>query len=163
MILTYFLTSQPTRTLWLSLAAFTIVGCNPLRQTESCGGQVQQVLPGPGGRKVQVIETTCHGTDEVQIFVVEKRGSTKILAFAYDRMGPSPDFARQDVGPTVVWVGPNSVKISIDMIAYIRKKRSVAGKTRIEYDIGKVLYPEDNSGTTKRNELISRGGEKPGS
>jgi hypothetical protein len=125
-----------------TLAAYTTIGCNRFRHSDACGGKVQQVLPGPQGGEVEVVETTCHGTDEMQIFVSEKRGSSKVLAFAYDRMNADPAFDREDVGPSVTWIRPDLVRISIDMVAYVRSKRSEVGQIKIEYGIGRSLYPE---------------------
>jgi hypothetical protein len=100
------------------------------------------VLPGPTGGEIQVIETTCHGTDEMQIFVTEPRRNRKYLVFAYDRMNADPAFEREDVGPHVAWVGAGAVTISIDMVAYIRVQRKAVAGLQINYQVGRILYPK---------------------
>lgn len=113
------------------------------RGMEACEIHVAQTVPGPGAHDIKVLEESCDGivgSDTMSVVLISRTRQKDEKVFVYGRKGADPRLSRQDVPPTVVWLGKDEVEVSIDRVSYIRTKVEQADGVKVRYRIGAVEY-----------------------
>ena len=111
------------------------------RGMERCATHLVQRLPGPGVYDAEVTETGCwgvSGSDTMSVELVSRVDEKEATIFQYGRKAADPNLPREDVPPTVTWLGENRLAISIDMVSYVEKRIDERDGVKIEYHIGVV-------------------------
>lgn len=126
-----------------ALVAVFVVQLATAPGMESCATQTLRRVRGPGPYDAYVVEKGCYGivgSDTIYVELANRAKGGRRIAFSYEVAGASGTLPARELDPKISWHGPSRLRVSVDVVSSISKKRNDVAGVAIEYHIGSVEF-----------------------